>query len=157
MATKDQIGACDNWRGSPFENLIGKTVLAMKVADEYLIITTETDKLKYAVSGDCCSESWFADIAGLRSIVGKPVTAIKEPDLSQYNCDDGRGRQEEETVYGLNIHSDDSFCTVIFRNSSNGYYGGWMECPIGMKIPENIPFDSVDDSWRNNRTKDVAE
>lgn len=77
--------------------------------------------------GDCCSESWISDLIGVENIIGAVVSHVECKELPDYNCKDGRGRQEEDEVYGFTFKTDKGDFDLIFRNSSNGYYGGWLE------------------------------
>lgn len=46
------------WENSVFEELVGKTILALHVSDRIINFTLEKNKnLTYAVDGDCCSIS----------------------------------------------------------------------------------------------------
>jgi len=88
-------------------------------------LTIDTD-------GDCCSESWFADIISPQLLIGAPVTSAEEIPLpkqlknSQYD-NQSRTRQEEDRIYCIQIETTKGVCDIIFRNSSNGYYGGWAD------------------------------
>jgi hypothetical protein len=88
--------------------------------------------------GDCCSESWFADFLGVKSIIGSPVVRVSALDLEEafkYNVNDGRGRQDEDEVYGYLIEVENGGKGVLsFRNSSNGYYGGWLEEAYSLRL-----------------------
>jgi hypothetical protein len=39
--------------------------------------------------------------------------------------EDGRTRQEFDAIYGVKLTTSQGAPTFVFRNSSNGYYGGW--------------------------------
>ncbi len=70
-----------------------------------------------------------------------------------------RQKSEYDILYGIKVYSDVGVMTIIFRNSSNGYYGGWLD-----KIPmeekntnkeyfsfyKNVKFVSIakNDEWR---------
>ena len=73
-------------------------------------------------AGDCCSESWWADGFSLNALEGvvEEVIELKLP-----APDDGRTRQEEDEAYGFKIVTNRGKAQLVFRNSSNGYYGGW--------------------------------
>lgn len=88
--------------------------------------------VRWDADGDCCSVSWFADIVGLRALIGATVSRVEEIDLETlgYRTDDGRGRQECDQAYGFKIITDKGWVDVIFRNSSNGYYGGSMSAGV---------------------------
>lgn len=77
----------------------------------------------YETEADCCSETWFADIVGLHNllhqvVMGVSVLEVKLPE------DDKRTRQEYDEAYGYRLTTAKGDCDFIFRNSSNGYYGG---------------------------------
>lgn len=94
----------------------------------------------------CCSETWWSDIDGVSEIVGRQVDAIRDIDLSGYDVNDGRGRQEEDQAYGFALCSGEIHATFVFRNSSNGYYGGWIQTAS----KPSLGLDLVTNSWRNN-------
>lgn len=134
---------------TPFDELVGKIITKLEVGDYTLKITLENNEEIYFIAcGDCCSESWFSDIEGLRSILGKVVTGIYEPDFTKYDVEDGRCRQECDQYYGFRIMCEENWCDIMFRNSSNGYYGGWIE-----KFDSSFEKESFEivssDSWKS--------
>lgn len=101
----------------PRELWVGPEEAEMRLvcADGTLVMDTD---------GDCCSESWWADAIGVKQLLaGSRVTAAEEIDMP--TPEDNRTRQEQDQAYGLKITTDRGVCTLVFRNSSNGYYGGW--------------------------------
>lgn len=95
----------------------GDTTLRLSFAEgEPHYVTTE---------GDCCSESWWADVIGAAGCYGGTVTAVRSLDLPEPN--DNRTRQEVDSVYGYALDTDKGVVSLAFRNSSNGYYGGWAD------------------------------
>lgn len=109
--------------------LTGKNIIGLSVSDDqhYLSFQTNAGPITFIVEGDCCSESWFADITGVNALIGGTVNGVEIVSMEGYNVDDGRGRQEEDAVYGYKILTDKGYADIVFRNSSNGYYGGWLE------------------------------
>lgn len=102
-----------------------KTVQSIHVSegcDTLIMQLTDGTQLRAQTTGDCCSESWWADIYTPQQIIGSEIQAIHE--LTEYHPDDDRSRQDEDTAYGFSIVSNRGICTIVFRNSSNGYYGG---------------------------------
>ena len=96
--------------------------------EESIIFITDKRTIKYTAYGDCCSETWFADIIGIENLLGQIVKKVEDIDMPEtYNTDDGRCRQECDSVYSFKITTDKGYCDIIFRNSSNGYYGGNLE------------------------------
>lgn len=75
---------------------------------------------------------------------------------------DGRGRQESETVYGFKLTFNDlawkykgtDSMTIIFRNSSNGFYGGSVELvdqanKYYQEQLDNIEWVEITSNWRS--------
>lgn len=105
----------------------------------YLKFTTNEGELIYRTEGDCCSETWFADIVGINSLLNSKINKVEKIKTEQvkdsdaeygqwsikgYNLNDGRCRQDYDQIYGYKIHTNKGITDIIFRNSSNGYYGG---------------------------------
>jgi hypothetical protein len=111
---------------SDLDVLIGQRIEGFDVGDEEhaLRIRTNGEPVYCEVDGDCCSESWFADILGAVWVQGGTVTTTRELELPQPQ--DGRSRQEEDSAYGYAIDTERGTVIIAFRNSSNGYYGGDM-------------------------------
>jgi hypothetical protein len=123
------------------KELIGKKISKLFVNEDQSLLKFETDTgdMVYYASGDCCSESWFADILigykFFESEAGvEEVERLVVPDwVNILVNNDRRNRQEFDSVYGFKITKDTTRkftgkpdMHIIFRNSSNGYYGG--EC-----------------------------
>lgn len=122
--------------------LIGEKLLKIEVDKDHrqhlLRLTTDKNAYVFITIGDCCSETWFADINGASLVIDKAITEVKElgiynidklhdeikEEMSFYNVDDGRGRQEYDQAYSLIINTTGGTLNIIYRNSSNGYYGG---------------------------------
>ena len=127
--------------------LVGKTVTALRVLNDEscLVVETTSGPLVFCVAGDCCSESWFADITGALNLIGGTVQTVEQAALPDYNCDDGRGRQEVDEVYGYRIATTKGHCVIAFRNSSNGYYGGWLSEVT--EAPDGVWREITSDDW----------
>jgi len=129
------------------KELIGKTIKSLSVNADQSILSFETDhgQVNFEVWGDCCSTSWFADITGVHSLLDGKVANVEEVSMDGYNVNDGRCRQDEDIAYGYKIVTDKGHADVVFRNSSNGYYGG--ELSSGPKTaPEGMTI--ITDDWR---------
>jgi hypothetical protein len=114
---------------SQMKDLIGDTVNRVFVEEsEYnMFFVTKSGAIwQLSVSGDCCSESWFSDFYNVEALLHGTITKINESGMPDYNVDDGRGRQESDQVYGYEFVTTKGTATLVFRNSSNGYYGGSM-------------------------------
>lgn len=106
--------------------LIGRVILSVSVNDDQSIMVFDTDigHVSYETEGDCCSETWFSDVLNISNIIGVAVNKVEKIDLTDYNVEDGRTRQEYDEAYGYKLTTNKGTAEIIFRNSSNGYYGG---------------------------------
>jgi len=132
------------------DELIGKIVTKISVADqgtEYpegvLIFETDSGKMHYVTDADCCSETWFADITGVDALLGVVVKDAVRIDLDEPK--DGRTRQEEDQAYGVKITTERGVCDIVYRNSSNGYYGGGCSLAVDYNGATNVR--EITDDW----------
>jgi hypothetical protein len=109
---------------SLFCDLVGKKIDAIWVmpGEQYLRIDASGESFVYETEGDCCSETWFAEIIGVDALIGATVTATE--DLEVPVKEDGHTRQDSDEFYGQSIATDRGRAQIVYRNSSNGYYGG---------------------------------
>ena len=119
--------------------LIGKKINRLSISEGEKILAFDTDQgvVAFETDADCCSETWFADLVGVHALIGGTVSKTEEIELSDYNVNDGRGRQEEDCAYGFKVVTDKGVCDIIFRNSSNGYYGGSI-VQYDVSIPDKM-------------------
>jgi len=111
--------------GITMEELIGHKIIKMfidKDSQEYLVFQCKQRNFVYYVDGECCSESWFADVVSINALLGHTVNSVDEVDMGEIN--DDRGRQECDEAYGYKLKTTGGYADIVFRNSSNGYYGG---------------------------------
>jgi hypothetical protein len=101
--------------------------------------------LRFTLDADCCSESWFADITGVENLIGETVTGIEL--LEMPDVDDSRSRQESDVAYGYRLKTRKGYTDIVFRNSSNGYYGGSMNAAEVVKILPGDLYEITKD-WR---------
>jgi hypothetical protein len=139
------------------KELVGKTIQSVLVnADESrLRFVCDDGPLTFEVEGECCSNSWFADLIGYQALVGHRVADVhdveltegKTPPLDVPSSDsltaNGRTRQGYDLLYGYVITTDAGRCTVAFRNSSNGYYGG----SCGVTTADDPSWKPIEDDW----------
>jgi hypothetical protein len=125
---------------SVLDDLVGKKITKIRMGEYDLIFETEDGEVQaFEVEGDCCSHSYFFDFYGVRQLLdGGKVTSTEAVDLSP--GDPGYRSETFETngneydciqVYGYRVSVEHPLFgevsgIVSFRNSSNGYYGGWM-------------------------------
>lgn len=114
-----------------FESIIGKSVKSVRMDSDYAILLfTDGSYQTFEVEGDCCSYSYFTDFVGVANLIaGAPIGAVTkvDPGIEAAHRPD-EDNDECIQVYGYKfLLTDGSSATLVFRNSSNGYYGGWME------------------------------
>jgi hypothetical protein len=137
------------------KELIGKVVVKIELADgeQYLRFTTTSGQFTYLTEGDCCSETWFADLIGVYNLLpsrtrlgmdGHRVTSVIGLDLPEPK--DARSRQEYDSAYGYAIETYQGTCTVVYRNSSNGCYGG--SCALSMTdLPDGLVWKNITEDF----------
>lgn len=105
--------------------LIGKRIDRIFVSEDedYLVFETDAGDVVWETYGDCCSTTWFADLLGYQALAGARVVSIELADLEPED-NSPRTRQEYDRLYGMKITTDKGNADIIYRNSSNGYYGG---------------------------------
>lgn len=110
------------------KELLNKKVISLKINEDQSLLIIETTKETFIYETDrgYCSETWFADIIGVNYLIGSTVLKVNDLDLPDYNLNDGRCRRDEDSVYGIQLITDKGETNIIYRNSSNGYYGGNM-------------------------------
>ncbi len=142
------------------ESLIGRTIKEISIGKDehgwcYIKFETEVENIFWGFMGDCCSQAYLDSITGIDNVINKKITTTKEINL---------GRDEKQTYQGVDdIHgiilsskrnySDDVHCLIIYRNSSNGYYEGFVsvttdfDCDIEfVKLIENYKHQFVDNN-----------
>ncbi len=130
------------------KELIGKKINSIQIDEnqETLFFNTDDGVIVYKTYGECCSDTWFADIIGVKALIGEIVNYVEDISMDFYNTDDGRCRQDYDEAYGVKLKTSKGTTDIIYRNSSNGYYGGDIYL---MKDGSGIDFKKVDitDDW----------
>lgn len=126
--------------------LIGKKVNSLLVSkgEEYLVFETDHGDVVWGTDADCCSETWFADILGVNALLGATVADVEIME-NVPEVEDGRCRQESDSFYGMKIKTDRGIVDVIYRNSSNGYYGG--NARLENERPK-VELRPINDDWQ---------
>jgi hypothetical protein len=111
----------DEMSYSKYERLIGEVIKDIEVSCDQgaLRLTLGGGIAILNTTGDCCSESWWADID---NVCHGKILSVEDIDLPAPT--DNRTRQEVDEAYGVVFKTTDGTMTCVYRNSSNGYYGG---------------------------------
>ena len=131
--------------------LVGHKIRAVSMSEETLQFLAETPNheavvFEFKVEGECCSFSYFHDFVGVMKLLENgPVTHTGSIALNPDSFDD----PEEDYVqcYGFEIVTEhptwgEQTSVFSFRNSSNGYYGGWMEF-VGSFPPHRLSTEHI--------------
>ena len=126
------------------KEIIGKTINKIFTNDDQSVLVFETSEgdVIYQTEGDCCSETWFADVTGVDALIGGTVQNAE--DIEMETVVDGRTRQEEDEFYGVKIVTDKGHSSIVYRNSSNGYYGGNIN---HVQIPRPELLVPITEDW----------
>jgi hypothetical protein len=122
-------------------NIAGKKIDKVTInSDQTAIkIYTGNEVIMLRAIGDCCSHSWFNHIQFVSNLTGSTITKLKEnPELETEHSDSD---SECIRVYSHTIFTDKGVCTFELRNSSNGYYGGYVDVDIYPLDQDNTQDD----------------
>lgn len=136
--------------------LVGKNIVEIFMDEDYLVFIDEDGQwYGFAVEGDCCSHSYFHDFHGVEKLLENgEVKSVGYIDLdkneiykTQIEELDNDNDYDVIAVYGYEIVTEsplwgEQTSVFSFRNSSNGYYGGWMY------KTDHIPNDFCSDENR---------
>ena len=123
--------------------LVGRVLNGIKISPDNCAISLLTDVgVLYADAvGDCCSSSWIEHIEV--PALGMPALIVAVEDLDMLDLGDQDGHECMQ-YYGYKITTDSGDLVIDYRNSSNGYYGGWLQ----WQDEFNSPL-SCDTEWRD--------
>lgn len=113
--------------------LVGQTILKVAVSpDKYRIMFTLVSGAVecWEAFGDCCSQSWIEHVEMPNDLEkGARVLAVENVEHAATSI----SGWDVITYYGVKITTDRGYIDIDYRNSSNGYYGGWLgyRCPHG--------------------------
>lgn len=132
------------------KELLGKVIKSARVNDDQSVLVFNTDDgdMVYQTEAECCSETWFSDILNLSNVIGNKITNVRWLELDDAG-ENNRSRQQYDRVYGFALDSEKGACEVIFRNSSNGYYGGSAGL-VTLPIPKSMELTIINtDDWKS--------
>lgn len=104
--------------------LIDKTILTLYMSeDNYRLVfrTSDGEYYAYGADGDCCSVTWFAELNGYSAL--KNATILEVDNSYSYSSVDDP-KHDCLQSYGIKIRTNKGYVDIVYRNSSNGYYGG---------------------------------
>jgi len=129
--------------GSSFDPmpLAEKHLASVEVSEDKERLTFHLDdgrSITYHAEGDCCSQSWIEHLTVPPDIAGAEITGYAETDMGEFVED-----YDTIRVYQTSFQTAKGEIIVEYRNSSNGYYGGWLDGP--------------DDQWAKDEARRLHE
>jgi len=121
------------------KEIVGKTLTKIEIEDSEstLLIHTTDGIYMFTAEGDCCSQSWIEHFSSPE--IPCIITDVKEIEMSNssHSYDIKPTVHKHHTEYYMKYYfyeiiTDKGSYLIEMRNSSNGYYGGWLEY-IGVK------------------------
>lgn len=127
-----------NWNGDDvklYKKLEGARVSRVEPGDAATVTVWLEDGrgLRLALDGDCCSSSYYSDMAQFNELVGSTIRGVEERDgESRDGLDEDAKKLEKEkgeyrdevSWHFLVFTTDKGHVTIDWRNDSNGYYDG---------------------------------
>lgn len=106
-----------------FSDLVGKCVIGLfKRKDIYIFMLEDGTGIAVDAEGDCCSKSWIEHISGTDHLLNQLITRTETTNCP---CIDNNDNNYIK-AYSYKIYTNKGICELEMRNSSNGYYGGWL-------------------------------
>lgn len=107
------------------KELIGKKVLTVFMnnnKDKFSIFFDDNTTARFHVEGDCCSSSWIEHLTYPDDLKEAEILDITEQTM------EAREDPEYEylQVYETRFRTTKGDIVLEYRNSSNGYYGGYL-------------------------------
>lgn len=126
------------------DKYIGKTIKEFVFTKKVLTFVFEDDEtLELYAQGGCCSKSWFEQIAGEESLEKGAILynvefinindVIDSKDNDEYNYNTIK-------YYGIKFKTSLGYADIDMRNSSNGYYGGFISINIDDQYTDLIVY-----------------
>jgi len=115
------------------EELLQKTIVKIELNennDQIVFLTDSGDGIKriaYHVEGDCCSVSWIYSLSGVKNLLGQKVIEVIRKELPEPSESEQKGHDVLQD-YGITLKTEKGYFDLVYRNESNGYYGGYLSC-----------------------------
>lgn len=115
-----------------------KDVMYWKVDDAWFRLTAESD---------CCSNSWFAHCDGSDALVGGMLHKYENFSAGNFydETDENGEFHEALQIDMMKFEASKGYCTIEFRNSSNGYYSGWCEVSEVENFTPSADYEKLGD------------
>ncbi len=113
-----------------FSNMLNRKLQSVTLTDEGSKVAfwfTDGTVRCFGVEGDCCSRSWIEHLELPGNLEGATLLSVDDsaPIAQDHDANDGQD-PECIKVYNTSFKTDRGEIVLEYRNSSNGYYGGYL-------------------------------
>lgn len=114
-----------------FKNMIGRKLEAVSLDDAKAGVTFTFEdgrSRSFSVEGDCCSSSWIEHLELPGDIKGAILLSVEDsaPITQDHEEHDQESGGDCISVYNTAFRTDRGDIVLEYRNSSNGFYGGYL-------------------------------
>lgn len=114
-----------------FDNMLNRklaSVVLDKSRDVITFLFQDGFERRFSVEGDCCSHSWIEHLEMPGDIVGATLLSVEDGGLITQDHDEHDDEHDdgEISVYNTSFKTDRGEIILEYRNSSSGYYGGYL-------------------------------
>lgn len=118
-----------------------KTILVSPDQEELVFKLHNGCDIVLITKADCCSETWFADIIGVSSLLDELITGVS---ILPDTCPD-----DDHTAHGFTLSTQKGITTIAYHNRRHDYYGGECTALIALKYnKDNLRgFKKITKDW----------
>lgn len=110
--------------------LLGRVLCGFAGSSEGLYLELNGGYAHLDPEGDCCSHSWIEHLSGATAFRPGRVVRVEDVEMPEPTAEEELDHEYLQ-VYGTRIVLDNGIEVLIdYRNSSNGYYGGWLNWSV---------------------------
>ncbi|HEY6875584.1 MAG TPA: hypothetical protein VI384_04420 [Candidatus Dormibacteraeota bacterium] len=114
-----------------FKNMLGRKLKTVSLDASKSRITfdfADGFSRSFGVEGDCCSTSWIEHLEMPGDIDGATLLSVEDsaPITQDHPEHDDENGGDSIGVYNTVFRTDRGDIVLEYRNSSNGYYGGYL-------------------------------
>lgn len=109
-----------------FNGIGDKPIKLVSLNEDKTIFTitfNDDSTAQWKVEGDCCSQSWIEHLELPNDYIGEKIIAVFDDVMDRKDDDEN---YECLQVYKTTFRTHKGDITLEYRNSSNGYYGGYL-------------------------------
>lgn len=112
--------------GDDFKGLVGRKIKKIRGDSHKLLFELVDGLWSVEAEGDCCSSSWFEHMTGVCFALDAVVTEVVPVETADITGEDDKDHHECLQRYSYRIETTKGTFDIEMRNSSNGYYGGYL-------------------------------